>query len=192
MTCQDHKSMRPQKQRTTTAPHDLDTMGAQVRTLPKLGVNELRAWPVDFSNAYKNIGIRETPNSSADACFVNPEDNAPKRARIPARPIGSSRGPAYWERVVTFTQFLASELLLLTVAAFPDDIFCDEPETTAASGFWAFSRLTDLIGRPTSGKMDQPPKTDIPILVGRSQSGHLPLALPHGLGVSRNYAGKFR
>ena len=41
-------------------PHDLDTLVAQVRTLANFGLTDLIAWSVDFSNAYKTIGLHES------------------------------------------------------------------------------------------------------------------------------------
>ena len=65
---------------------------------------------------------------------------------------------------MTFIQYIAKELLALTVGAFVDDVYCAEPVGTAMSGFWAFKRLTALLGFPTSDKKDQPPNNELVLL----------------------------
>ena len=135
---------------------------AQVRALSHGGVEDLRARCVDFPNEYKTIALREASNDAATVCYINPEDNKPYKARILVQPFGSRRAPANWGRVVTFIQFIAREILSLAVAAFVDDVFCDEPASAQTSGFWAFKRLSGLIGFFTSDKKDQRPTTALP------------------------------
>ena len=55
-------------------------------------------------------------------------------------------------------QFLAMELLTLTVGAFSNDVYRAEPTPLATSGFWLPKRLAGLLGSPTSDKKDQPPR----------------------------------
>ena len=145
-------------------PQDLDTLVAHVRTLAKLGGSDFKAWSVDFSNAYKTIGLHESSVGAATVCFVNPTTNAPYKARILVQPFGSRRAPANWGRVVAFIQFLASELLTLTVGTFAGDVYCAEPASLAQSGFWAFKQLAGLLGFPTSDRKYQPPSKDIVLL----------------------------
>ena len=147
----------------TYCPQDLYTL-FHARALTKPGAENLRAWSVDFSNAYKTIGIREASSFAGAVCFVHPADNFPYKARTLVQPFGSRRAPENWGRVVTFLQFVARELRSLTVSAFADDIFSAEPATTATSGFCASKRLVSLLGFHTSGKMAQPPTTEIAFL----------------------------
>ena len=148
----------------TYFPQSLGTLVAQVRTIAKLGASDFKAWSVDFPNAYKTIGLRESSKGASSVCFVNPHTNAPRKARILVQPFGSSRSPANWGRVVTSIQFLAKELLALVAGAFAGDVYGAEPTCAAASGFWAFKRLSWLLGFPTSDKKDQPPCTNLGLL----------------------------
>ena len=148
----------------TYSPQDLATLVAQVRSLARLGASDFMAWSADFANAYKTIGLREPPNDASAVCFVNPHTNAPHKACISVQPFGSSRAPANWGRVVTFIQFLAKELLPLTAGAFVDAVYCAEPTSVAASGFWDFKRLAGLLGFPTPDKKDRPPSTNLVLL----------------------------
>ena len=148
----------------TCRPQDLDTLVAHFRALEKLGATDFRAWSGDCSNAYKTIGLHESSKEGETVCFVDPYTNVPHKARILAQPFGSSRPPANWGGVVTSIQFIAMELLALTVGAFVDDVYCDEPMGAAMSGFWAFKRLAKLQGFPTSDKKAQPPNTSLVLL----------------------------
>ena len=121
-------------------------------------------WSVDFSNAYKTIGINKESEEAAHICFINPTNNRPYKARVLVQPFGSRRAPANWGRVVTFLQFVAGEILRVTTGAFVDDVFCVESHRIAMSGFWAFKQLRLLIGSPTSDKKDQPPSTEAVLL----------------------------
>ena len=145
-------------------PQDMDALVAHVRSLAKLGASDFRARSVDFPNAYKTIGLHESPSEEATICFVEPTTNIPHKARILDQPFGSRRATTNWGRVVTFIQFIAKELLALTVGAFADDLYCAEPRGTASSGFWAFKKITKLLGSPTSDKKDQPPGKDLVLL----------------------------
>ena len=80
----------------TYGPHDLDTLVANVRALAKLGATDFRAWSFDFSNAYKTIGLHESPKEASTVCFADPYTNVPHKARILVQPFGSSRAPANW------------------------------------------------------------------------------------------------
>ena len=80
----------------TNCPQDLEVLVAHVRYLPHVGAVNLRAWSVDFSNAYKTIALRESPNEAAAICFGNPPNNKPCKAQIPVHPFGSRRAPANW------------------------------------------------------------------------------------------------
>ena len=46
-------------------PQGLYTLVAQTRALPKLGAANFREGPVDFTNAYKTIGILENSREAA-------------------------------------------------------------------------------------------------------------------------------
>ena len=148
----------------TYSPQDLDTLVAHVRPLAKLGASDFRALSVDFPNAYKTIVIRESSKEEATAFSVGPNTNVPHKAQILAQPFGSSRFPANWGGVVTSIQFIAKELLALTVGAFADDVYCAEPLGAAMSGLRASKRLAKLLGPPTSDKKDQPPNNSLPLL----------------------------
>ena len=148
----------------TYSPQDLDTLVAQVRALSHVGAVDLRDWSVDFPNAYKTIASHETSNEAATICFAKPTDNRPYKAHILVQPFGSRREPENWGRVATFIQFLARELLALSVSAFVDDVFSAEPAATATSGFWAFKTLSQLIGFLTSDKKGQQPATSLLLL----------------------------
>ena len=148
----------------TYCPESLDVLVAQARRFARHGNCNLKAWSVDFSNAYKTSGLHDESKKAATVCFARPSDNKPFKAQILAQPFGSKRAPANWGRVVTFVQFLARTLLSLVVAAYVDDIFCCEPITTCRSGFWAFKALTKLIGFPTADRKDQEPSEDLYLL----------------------------
>ena len=79
--------------------------------------------PVDFAHAYKTIALHRDSKDVAYLRFTNPKDGRPYKARILAQPFGSRRATAYWGRVAAFPQFIAGELLRLTVGAFVDDVF---------------------------------------------------------------------
>ena len=137
---------------------------AQVIALSKVGAGDIKAWSADFPNAYKTIALRDASNDAATVCFTNPDDNKPYEARILVQPFGRRRAPANWGMVVTFVQFLACELLSLTVAAFVGDVFCDEPASASTIGRWAFKRLEALIGFLAYDKKGEKPTSALPIL----------------------------
>ena len=145
-------------------PESLDVSAAMARTFAEAGSTDLKARSVDFSNAYKAIGLHTDSDNAATVCFARPRDNKPFKAKILAQPFGSSRAPANWGRVVTFIQFLAMRLLTLIVASYVDDIFCCEPTATCASGFWAFKALTRLLGFHTSDEKGQTPAYQVYLL----------------------------
>ena len=153
----------------TYCPHGIDTLVAKTQTLPKIGDTDCREWSVDFSDSYKTIGIHETSREAATVCFVHPHDNVPYKARILAQPFGSGRAPANWGRVVTSIQFLARQLLTLTVGAFFDDVYRAEPASEETSGFGGSKQLDGPIGFPTSEKKDHRPNKNI-VLHGAQNS----------------------
>ena len=128
------------------------------------GAKKLRMWSVDFPNAYKTIELNKASREAAHVCFINPTNGRPCKARVLAQPFGSRRAPANWGRVLTSLQFVARELLLVNTGSFADDVFGVEARRIAASGFWAFKQLCDLIGFPTSTKQDQPPSERMVLL----------------------------
>ena len=164
MTCHDHWLIQRMKQKIPISPHDLDTLVAQTRLLTHRGATKLCAWSVDFSNAYKTIGLHESSHKEDLICFVDPVSNVPHKAQISAHPFGSCRSPANWGRVVTFLRFVAIHLLGLSVGAFVGDVYCAEPGGISTSGFWAFKRLFSILGFPTSDKNDQPPSRELVLL----------------------------
>ena len=150
----------------TYCPQDLDTFMVLTRLQHIHGAKNLRMWSLDFPNAYKTIGLNETSKEVAHICFINPTDKRPYKARALVQPFGSRRAPANWGIVVTFLQFVASELLQVATGAFVDDVFCVESHRLAMSGFWAFKQLCEIIGFPTSPKKDKPPSTEMVLLGG--------------------------
>ena len=148
----------------TYCPESLDVLAAMARTFAESGSTDLKAWDVDFSNAYNAIGLHTDSDNAATVCFARPRGNKPFKAKILAQPFGSSRAPENWGRVVTLIQFLAMRLLTLIVAAYVDDIFCCEPTATCTSGFWAFKALTRLLGFHTSDKKGQTPAYEVYLL----------------------------
>ena len=81
---------------------------------------------------------------------LTPLTKPPYKARILAHPFGSCRAPSNWGRVVARIQFLARELVALTVGAFADDGYCAAPTPLATGGFWSPRRIAGLLGFPTS------------------------------------------
>ena len=151
----------------TYCPQDLVALVAHVRALSHVGAVDIRAWSVDFSNAYKTIASHEASNEAATVCFVKPTDNRPRKAQILVQSLGSRRAPENWGRVVTFIQFLDRELLALCVAAFFDDVFAADHAATETSGFWDFKRLSQLISFLNSDKKDKQPTTSLLLLGGK-------------------------
>ena len=130
----------------TYCPQDLDMFMVLARLQHRYGAKKLRMWSVDFSNAYKTIGLNKASREAAHICFTNPTSGRPYKARVLVQPFGSRRAPANWGRVVTFLQFVARELLLVNTGAFVDDAFGVKEDRIATSGFLLFKQLCDLIG----------------------------------------------
>ena len=128
-------------------------------------------WPLDFSNAYKTIGLTKASDDAAHVCFINPVGKRPYKARALVHPLGSRMAPENWGRVVTFFQFVDAELLQVTTGDFADGVLCVESHRLAMSGFWAFKKLCQVVGLPTSDKKDQPPSTVV-VLLGADVSLH--------------------
>ena len=108
----------------TYCPQDLDSFAALTRLQTMHGADQLRAWSLDFSHAYKTIALHPNSSEAAYICFIDPIDNLPYKSKILAQPFGSRRAPANWGKVVTFIQFVARRLLHLMVGAFVDDAYC--------------------------------------------------------------------
>ena len=117
----------------TYCPQGIDSFVAMSRLQVSQGADQLRAWSLDFSHAYKTIALHPGSAEAAIICFINPSDNLPYRSQVLVQPFGSRRAPANWGRVVTFIQFLALELFYLPVGAFVDDVYCAEDNSIANS-----------------------------------------------------------
>ena len=159
----------------TYFPQDMGALVSQVRDLSHVGAVDLRDWPVGFPIAYKTIESHEPSDEAVAVCFANPDGNLPYKAQISAQPFGRRRAPSNWGRVVTFIQFLAREILSLTVSAFPGDVYAAEPASAATGGFWPPKRLDRLIGFITPDKKGRPPTTSLlllgaPVAIGTSSS----------------------
>ena len=59
--------------------------------------------------------------------------------------------------------------------AFFDDVYCAEPSPLAQSGFWAFKRLCQITGFPTSDHKGHPPTTDLLLLGALIALGDSPI-----------------
>ena len=122
-------------------------------------------WPLDFSNAYKTIGLNEAPNDVSHIFLPNPTNKRFYKARVLVQPFSSRRAPENSDRVVTSPQFGAGGILHVPTGAFVDDVFRAESHRPAMSGFRASEQLCDLIGFPTSEKKARPPSTGMVLLV---------------------------
>ena len=149
----------------TYCPHVLDSLVALARVKGSYGSDQLRAWSVDLSNAYKTIAPLPGSADAAYICFTKPFNSRPYKSRILAQSFDSRRAPANLDRVVTFVQFVALKLHYLAVGALVGDVYCAGNIPIAKSVFWAPKQLFLHIGFNTSDTKDQAPSSDLSLLV---------------------------
>lgn len=101
--------------------------------------------------------MNESSSDVSHSCLSNPSGGKPYKARVLVQPFGSRRAPSNWGMVVTFFQFVARELLFLTLGAFAGDVYGVEPAMTAGVGFGAVKQLGAISGFNTSKKDGPPP-----------------------------------
>ena len=87
---------------------------------------------VDFSHAYKHIGIDQAQNALSHIALL-PTTGIPMYCKLNTQPFGSARAPENWARMTNAFAFILLRFLLLWIAIYVDDCYAIEPEDTALS-----------------------------------------------------------
>ena len=100
---------------------------------------------VDFSHAYKHIGIDQNQHFYAHIALLSPT-GIPMHCRLNTQPFGSARAPANWARMTNAFGFLLMRLFALWVAIYVDDCYTIEPDGTAQSALDTLNGLAKILG----------------------------------------------
>ena len=100
---------------------------------------------VDFSHAYKHIGVDCAQNDYAHIALLSPT-GIPMYCKLNTQPFGSARAPANWARMTNAYAFILPMLFTLWIAIYVDDFFTIEPEGTAPSALNTLKGISNLPG----------------------------------------------
>ena len=130
----------------TNIPQNLATLLGMALTHAQFRDRQnLQVFSLDFSNAYKHVGVAPDQMDFATVVLSDPNGNA-MMATLRTQPIGSTRAPANWARVTSFVQFVLRKVILVWIGVFVDDCYCVEPQNTIASALWVTRELCALLG----------------------------------------------
>lgn len=73
--------------------------------------------PLDFSRAYKHVGIADGQLDFATIALCD-DKGAPHMATLHTQPFGSGRAPANWARATNFLQFALQNLFEVWMGIF--------------------------------------------------------------------------
>ena len=148
----------------TNIPESLDVFLAQAAFLKRLAPGtELRAYVLDFSNAYKHVPILESQKDFA-SILIAQTDGPPCVATLRSQPFGSRRAPSNWARVAQFLKWFLLKFFGISIAIFVDDIHACEPVDTVVSAFETIQAVCVMFGLQLDASKSKPPSTTLDLL----------------------------